>query len=301
MIFGAVDIGGTKVKYGAVDSEGNILFKSSFDTLPKKGNIDLLKRIEDELKTLEKKYPIKGVAISTAGQVNFLEGSISYATDLIPGWIGTNIKEYFTKSFKLPVVVENDVNCVALGELWKGAAIGHKNFICIALGTGIGGGIYLEGDLFRGGNFAAGEFGHLKIIDGGRECRCGSRGCYEAYASTDALVKNLEERMQVDGLDGKKIFDLEKEGNFPYVEEVKKWIEYITDGLKNILVSFNPPLVVIGGGISAQEDYLLEKIKSSLSKKVMPSFYKKLDIKMASSGNDAGMLGAVYLLKKTMD
>ena len=298
MVFGAVDIGGTKIKYGVVDDLGTLLFKGSMDTHPRRGSTDLLERIGEKLRKLKERYPLEGIAISTAGQVDFHKGTISYATDLIPGWIGTNIKSYYESTFGLPVVVENDVNCVAMAELWKGAATGRDSFICIALGTGIGGGIFFNGELFRGENFAAGEFGHLKIVDGGRECRCGDRGCYEAHASTDALVSMLQELTGVEKLDGKMIFDMEKKGISPYKEEVTGWIGYITDGLKNIAVSFNPSLIVIGGGVSAQGDYLLERIKTDLSRKIMPSFYEKLDLRMASSGNDAGMLGATYLLIK---
>lgn len=301
MIFAAVDIGGTKVKYGIVEDKGRIIFKDSMDTLPERGSTDLLKRIEERLMDLKRSHPFVGIAISTAGQVNFREGSISYATDLIPGWIGTNIRAYFEGSFSLPVVVENDVNCAAMGELWQGAAKGRNSFICLTLGTGIGGGIVLGGELFRGENYAAGEFGHIKISENGRRCRCGSTGCYEAHASTDALVSQLKEITGSGDLDGRLIFELEKKGVEPYKEEVERWIGYIADGITNISVSFNPSLIIVGGGISAQGDYLAGRIRDSLSKKIMPSFLAGMEIRMATSGNDAGMLGAAYLLMRKLE
>ncbi|MEM9244441.1 MAG: ROK family protein [Cyanobacteria bacterium P01_F01_bin.153] len=301
MFIAAIDIGGTKIKYGVVDGEGNIFSQGSIDTYPKKGALDILQRTAEVIAKLATAYPLVGIGISATGQVNFHQGIISYATDLIPNWIGTNVREYFEEEFNLPVVVENDVNCIAVAEHWQGSAIGENSFICIALGTGIGGGIFDKGELYRGENYGAGEFGHIKIVQNGRKCRCGDYGCYEAHASTDALVSKAKVLAAREHIDGITIFQYEKDGNALYKDLVEEWIGFVADGLKNIVVSFNPKLMIIGGGVSAQGDYLLHRIEENLHQKLMPSFKKNLTLKMASAGNDSGLLGASYLLLRTLE
>ena len=301
MLIAAIDIGGTKVKYGVVDDHGLITAKGSIDTYPERGASDLLFRIAAVITQLEKEFSVVGIAVSATGQVNFERGVISYATNLIPNWIGTDIRGYFEEEFRLPVVVENDVNCIAVAEHWKGSAVGEASFICVALGTGIGGGIFSKGELYRGENYAAGEFGHMKIVQNGNQCRCGDYGCYEAHASTDALVRRVREVTGKEGIDGEMIFEYEKQGDHVYQDLVEEWVGFVADGLKNIVGAFNPRLIIIGGGISAQGDYLLNKIEKNLHDKLMPSFTNALTLRMASAGNDAGLLGAAYLLIKTLE
>ncbi|MEM6503277.1 MAG: ROK family protein [Cyanobacteria bacterium P01_C01_bin.89] len=301
MFIAAIDIGGTKIKYGVVDDEGSISSQGSIQTHPKRGASDILMRIAEVITTMAKAYPLVGIGISATGQVDFHQGIISYATDLIPNWIGTNIRGYFEGKFNLPVVVENDVNCIAIAEHWQGSAIGEDSFICIALGTGIGGGIFDKGELYRGDNYGAGEFGHIKIVQNGRQCRCGDYGCYEAHASTDALISRAKVLAKLDNIDGETIFQRERNGDAPYKELVEEWIGFIADGLKNIVVSFNPKLIIIGGGVSAQGDYLLHRIEENLHQKLMPSFKKNLILKMTSAGNDSGLLGAAYLLLRNLE
>lgn len=294
------DIGGTTVKYGIAESNGNFLFKGQFPTYPQKGSAALLESIKKEVDELKKKYCISGIGISATGQVNYKKGVISAATDLIPGWVGTNIKEYFIDEYNIPVEVENDVNCVALGEMWKGNGRDLNSFISIALGTGIGGGIILNKKLFRGANYSAGEFGHLKINSGGRKCNCGDYGCYEAHASTLSLVAIVKEATGDRSITGKDIFELEKKGKEPYKHLVSEWVNDVGNGIKNIIVSFDPEAVIIGGGVSAQGEYLLNKIKKNLKRKLQSNFYKNLDLRIASLENDAGMLGALYLINQNM-
>ena len=212
MWIAAIDIGGTKVKYGVVDDYGKIESKRSIDTHPKRGALDLLSRLEAVVTEIGQQYSLAGIAISATGQVNFYQGAISYATNLIPDWIGTNIKQYFEDRFKLPVIVENDVNCIAVAEHWKGSALGEDSFICIALGTGIGGGIFEKGELYRGPNYGAGEFGHMTIVQNGNQCRCGDYGCYEAHASTDALIRRVKDMTRLEAIAGETIFEYEKLG-----------------------------------------------------------------------------------------
>ena len=292
------DIGGTGIKYGVVDSNGKFLLKDSFPTHPERGSLDLLRRIKVKIERCREEFELAGVGVSATGQVDYSRGRISAATDLIPGWVGTDIRGYFRDEYNIPVVVENDVNCVALGEMWKGNGRDMNNFISIALGTGIGGGIILNRSIFRGEHYSAGEFGHLKIKEEGRRCRCGDRGCYEAHASTLALGSLVREVTGLTEVTGEKIFEYDRLGKEPYRGLVSQWVSDIGDGLKNIVVSFNPQGIIIGGGVSAQGEYLLDKIREDLRGKLQKRFYENLDIRGAALENDAGMLGALYLLNE---
>ncbi len=290
----AIDIGGTEIKYGLVSSRGEVIFSSSLLTEASKGVEQLLEKIYgivEELKTNR----ILGIAVSATGQIDGSIGKVVGGTDLIPGWIGTNLVEILEKRYSVPSVLENDVNCAALGEMWMGAAKGKENFLCLTIGTGIGGGIVLKGELLRGESSVAAEFGHIQIVKNGLQCGCGNRGCYQSYASTTALLRLAEEKTGKK-LNGKEIFDEVHKNNKKYIEIVNEWADYLTDGLSTLIYIFNPSLIVIGGGVSKQGEFLKSIFQKSLEKKVMKNYLDILEIKMAERGNDAGMLGASYLL-----
>ncbi len=300
-MFALFDIGGTNIKCGVANNSASFFFKEIIPTYPEKGSTAILERIGIKIDTYIANYDLSGIGISVTGQVNCGNGEIIGATDLIPNWVGTNIKAYFTQRYSLPIVVENDANSVALGELWKGNGKDLNNFISITLGTGIGGGIILNKKLFRGSNYSAGEFGHLKIKEknNDKKCKCGDYGCYETYASTLALISMVKESTKKKDLTGKDIFKYEKLGIEPYKTIVSDWISNIGDGLKNIIVSFNPEGIIIGGGVSAQGDYLLNKIKEDLKSKLQKNIFENLEVRIAKSKNHAGMLGVLYLLNQT--
>ena len=291
-----LDIGGTAVKYGLLDENGVILELGEFPTEAEKGVENLFKNICGVID----KYlsdDILGIAVSGTGQIDGTIGKVIGGNPIIPGWIGTNLVEKLEDRYKTPAVLENDVNCAALGEKWLGAGKNSENFVCLTIGTGIGGGIILNGDIFRGDTYVAGEFGHIQIVKSGEECLCGKKGCYERYASATALVKMVKEKTGKT-LNGKEIFELEKSGDKEIKEIVDRWIDYFTDGLSTIAYIFNPPLVVIGGGVTKQGEYLLNRILVSLDSKLGINYKKNLKIKFAELGNNAGILGAEYLLLK---
>ena len=291
-----LDIGGTAVKYGLLNENGVILELGEFPTEAEKGVENLFKNICEVID----KYlsdDILGIAVSGTGQIDGTIGKVIGGNPIIPGWIGTNLVEKLEDRYKIPAVLENDVNCAALGEKWLGAGKNSENFVCLTIGTGIGGGIILNGDIFRGDTYVAGEFGHIQIVKSGEECLCGKKGCYERYASATALVKMVKEKTGKT-LNGKEIFELEKSGDKEIKEIVDRWIDYFTDGLSTIAYIFNPPLVVIGGGVTKQGEYLLNRILVSLDSKLGINYKKNLKIKFAELGNNAGILGAEYLLLK---
>ena len=291
-----IDIGGTMIKYGLLSLNGEILKNGETETEASKGIENLFEKLCKIVENYSDENII-GIAVSGTGQIDGSIGKVIGGNDIIPGWIGTNLVEKLENKFNIPAVLENDVNCAALGEKWLGAGKEENNFICLTIGTGIGGGIILNGDIFRGETCVAGEFGHIQIEKNGMQCLCGKKGCYERYASATALLRMAKEKTGKE-LDGKEIFDREKAGESVFVELIKDWVDYLTDGLSTIIYIFNPSLVVIGGGVTKQKDYLLDKIKKSLDEKLGINYKKNLTIKFAELGNNAGMLGAEYLLLK---
>ena len=280
----AIDIGGTMIKYGLVSSDGEILSTDKIETEAEKGLENILNKIDNIFKKYKENNPV-GIAVSGTGQINGMIGKVIGGNPIIPNWIGTNLVKILEEKYNLPAVLENDVNCVALGEKWIGAGKNLKNFICLTIGTGIGGGIILNNQLFRGENFVAGEFGHTLI----------KKGEFEQFASTTALIRLVKERTRKT-LNGKEIFDLEKKEIVEYQEVISEWIENLTDGLSSIIYCFNPANIILGGGVIGQGEPLINRIKNSLFKKIGLQFKEKLNIIQAKLGNNAGMIGASYLL-----
>ena len=280
----AIDIGGTMIKYGLVSSDGKILSTEEIKTEASKGLNNILNKIDNIFKRYKENNPV-GIAVSGTGQINGMIGKVIGGNPIIPNWIGTNLVKILEEKYNLPIVLENDVNCVALGEKWIGAGKDLSNFICLTIGTGIGGGIILNNQLFRGENFVAGEFGHTLI----------KKGEFEQFASTTALIRLVKERTGKI-LNGKEIFDLEKKEIVEYQEVISEWIENLTDGLSSIIYCFNPANIILGGGVIGQGEPLINRIKNSLFKKIGSQFKEKLNIIQAKLGNNAGMIGASYLL-----
>lgn len=285
----AIDIGGTMIKFGLVSLKGEILVSDEIHTEAEKGVENLI----DKIDFIKRKYQtenILGIAVSGTGQINNNLGKVIGGNPIIPGWIGTNLVEILEKKYSLPAILENDVNCATLGEKWIGVAKNFENFICLTIGTGIGGGIVLNNNLFRGDGFIAGEFGHIQT----------KKGEYEKLASTTALTKMVEKKLN-QKLNGKEIFELERKSIPEYRLIIDEWIDNITDGLSSLVYIFNPSNIVLGGGVTKQGDYLLDRIRESLRKKIPSSFEKNLNLHFAELGNNSGMIGATYLLLKKLN
>lgn len=286
----AFDIGGTEIKYAFCDENFNLTEKKSIPTNAHEGGRRIIERVVEIIKSCD---GVDRIGISTAGQVDSVKGEIIFATDSIPGYTGIKIKEIIETETGIPTAVENDVNSAAIGEAVFGAAKGCSDFICLTYGTGIGGAIYLDNKLFTGSSFSAGEFGHFVTHAGGRSCTCGGAGCYEAYASAGALVRNVAENLGKE-MNGREIF---KNFSDPEIRcEIDKWIDEIVIGLKGLVYIFNLSLIVAGGGIM-NEAYISEEINKRLQNELMQSF-RKVKVVKALMGNDANKLGAAYLASK---
>ena len=286
------DIGGTFIKYALCDENFNLSQSTKIPTDAKQGGRKLIEKVID---IVNEHKNIDRVAISTAGQVDSVTGTVVYATDTIPGYTGTKIREMVETATGIPTYVENDVNSAALGEAYFGKAKGYNDFICLTYGTGIGGAIWLNGDLYKGSFCSAGELGHIITHADGKKCTCGGSGCYECYASASALVRSVSEISSED-LDGVKIFSEENFKNPVIKSKIDTWIDEIVIGLISIVYTFNPSLIVLGGGIM-NEDYIVFSINERIEAKLMESF-KNVKIVNSDLGNTAGMLGVAYKASK---
>ncbi len=286
------DIGGTFVKYGLCNENFEFIEKNKYPTHAEQGGQMI---IENIIKMIEQYDNIDRIAISTAGQVDSENGIVVYSTKNIPYYTGMAVKSLIENKTGIKTYVENDVNSAAIGEAQFGAAKGEDNFICLTLGTGIGGAIFLNGKLFKGTNSCAGELGHMIIHGGGKQCNCGGEGCFECYASANALIKAVNKVSPVE-LNAFQIFQKENIEKPEIRSEIDKWIDEIIIGLINVIYIFNPSTIVLGGGIM-NEDYIIELIDRKIYNRLMES-YKNVRIIRTKLGNDAGMLGAAYMASK---
>lgn len=263
----AFDIGGTDIKYALCDENFILSDKHKVPTEAKKGGKALVNKI---ISIINEYDGLDRIAVSTAGQVNSDSGTVVYSTDNIPDYTGTEVKRIIEEATGIPAFVENDVNAFALGEAAFGAGRGQSDFICLTYGTGIGGAIYINNGLYKGMGCSAGEFGHVIIHSGGRACTCGGNGCYECYASAGALVRDVE-KVVSERLSGVEIFKSENFSRPEIRAAVDNWIDEIICGLVNIIYIFNPPLIILGGGIM-NEKYIIEKIERKLYPQLMENF-----------------------------
>lgn len=284
----ALDIGGTSIKSGLWVNDTLENLKER-DTEALKGGEHVLQRAIELISEYES---FDAIGISTAGQVNSKEGVIRYANENIPGYTGMRIKERLEERFKVPVVVENDVNAAAIGEAHFGGGREFNDFLCLTYGTGVGGAIVINKQIYTGAAFSAGEFGSMIIHPEDRIKGDYFSGCYEKYASTTALVaraKAYDESLN----NGRTIFERIDESVIQDI--VNGWLEEVVYGLITLIHIFNPPCVVLGGGVLTQP-YILEKLKEILYTQIMPSF-KNVVLKQAELGNQAGMLGVIHLAR----
>lgn len=306
-----IDLGGTNTKIGVVDKEGNKIFTTTIKTESIDGYEISLNRISEILKENLKEYGIKieqvgGVGVGVPGPVVHCETVKFFAN--FPWPENLNLAEEFEKRLGLKVKVDNDVNIITLGEMWKGAGKGHSDVLGIAIGTGIGGGIIVDGKLVSGKTGTGGEIGHMKVVKDGKLCGCGKKGCWEAYASATGIIREAQGRLIVNKknklyeatkgreLEAKDIFDAAKEGDEFSIDIVEYEADYLAMGIGNLLNILDPEIVVLGGGVSMAGDFLIDKLKEKLKKYSLPSALEGLKIVKAELGNDAGILGAAYLV-----
>lgn len=296
-----IDIGGTNIKSGVVTREGQVLFSRTVPTAADDGGESVLGRLlplveEAAAVSAAAGAPIGGIGVGTAGQVNKRSGRIAGATGNLPGWAGIALVERLGEaSGGLPVALDNDVNMIALGESWLGAGAKYGEFLCVALGTGIGGCRIKDGAADHGRDGFAGELGHMIVQMDGLPCTCGGRGCWEQYASVPALIRLARERgLQEELTSPIALFAAADGGDGAAAGVLDVYAERLSVGLAGLIHIFNPQAIVVGGAISAQGEALLERVRARTSIKVMPVFREPaaVDIVAAGLGDRAGFIGA---------
>lgn len=254
------------------------------------GQNALIEKVSGIVLRLIRDYPdIKGLGISTAGIVDTQAGKVIYANDLMPGYTGTEWKNLIESRCPIKVVVNNDVNSAALAEAWVGAAKGCDNFFCLTIGTGVGGAAFLNGRLFTGSHYRAAEIGYM--MTGG----CGNLR-FDKTASTTALVSAAYERTKESGLNGKALFEKVHANEPGYGEVLDQWFDNLAKGICNVICIYDPAMIVIGGGISAEGEFLMDPIKQHLQRYLPSELLNGIEFRIASCRNQAGMIGAVYEL-----
>ena len=307
VIFG-VDLGGTTVKMGLFDTEGNVSDKWEIKTRKEDNGSKILPDIAEAIKKkmAEKgieKNDVVGVGIGVPGPVDG-NGVIYKAANL--GWGEFSVKEELSKLLEgIPVEAGNDANVAALGEMWKGGGVGYKNLVAVTLGTGVGGGIIVEGKILTGATGAGGEIGHIHIVDDEPDaCGCGNHGCLEQYASATGVSRLAKRRLAKDNkpsslrngdLSAKAVFDAVKAGDELAKEIAVQFGHYLGKGLAAIACVVNPEIFVIGGGVSKAGEVLFEYIKDEYNKCVFRGS-RGVKFALATLGNDAGIYGAAKLM-----
>ena len=301
-----IDIGGTEVKIGTLTRNGKILqtrsYAVNFDGYNTPILKTVLKSVQDFLEeTGQKSEDMRAIGVSATGTINTRDGIVAGSAGHIKNWEGSRIREEMQDTFQLPVWVLNDANAAALGEVWLGAAKGRKNVVVVTIGTGVGGGIILDGKILLGANGYAGELGHTPLQCEGEPCTCGNVGCLEHYGSMSALVRMVKEEEQKgtlsgsvpDEINGRWIFSEIAKGNVIVEQIAERWMDYIAAGIVGMVHTFNPELVLIGGGVSAQQELFIDKIEEKVMRRAMPNFTENLEVKAAMLNNEAGLAGAV--------
>ena len=298
-----IDIGGTAVKLGIVNEAGAVLAKAeesvSFDGYRTPILTTVLKAAQAFLAAQSvPAESLAGIGVSATGQIDSRKGIVAGTCGNLPNYIGAPIKAELEKTFGLPVTVANDANCMTLGEVWVGGAQGYTDVIGVTLGTGVGGGILTGGRLLEGARGLGGELGHYRThaLDG-VDCTCGAKGCWERYAATTALVRAAQEENPA-WKDGRAIFAAAEAGDKTVLALLDAWTDEIAQGLAGMVHIFNPQLILIGGGVSAQQALLIDPLAEKVRASVMPAFAEGLEVKAAALQNDAGLVGAVYYFRE---
>jgi glucokinase len=290
-----IDIGGTKIRAGLVDEKGAIGQIKEMATEAEQGGYHII----DRLLTLIDAYsgtPVLGIGIGTSGQVG-LDGSILSATHTFPEWAGIALEKIIAGKTGYPARVINDVQAMALGELYFGEGRSVHHFLCLALGTGVGGAIVIDRKLYRGESGSAGEFGHLVIRSGGAPCPCGKKGCLEAYVSGAGLVRRYKEKTG----QNKTTYDFLHDVRAGHKEAAALFNECMDDlicGLSSLCEMFNPQKIILGGGLAgAFQDYL-PYITGRMKGQISFSSASCIELSSSFLGGNAMLLGAAGLILK---
>lgn len=311
-----VDLGGTTTKLAFISLYGEVLHKWEIPTdVSNEGKnitLHIAKSIDQKLEELgHSKSEVVGIGMGAPGPVDLSSGIIFEAVNL--GWREPYpLKDLLEVETSLPAVIDNDANCAALGEMWKGAGNGAKDLVCVTLGTGVGGGVIANGDIVHGISGAAGEIGHItSLAEGGAPCNCGKTGCLETIASATGIVRIAKEVLSSVPANGdltavfketglvtaKDVFDAARRDDVNALKVINTVALHLGIALANIANTLNPEKIVLGGGVSKAGDVLLNPVKEQFLRNSFPRVAQSTEISIATLGNDAGVIGAAWLVK----
>jgi len=309
-----VDIGGTNIRAVIVNNKGKIINSLKVSTLAQQGKEATIKRIIETIHQIiiqSKISPdeLSGIGIGAPGPLNGKTGIISFAPNL-PGWKNVPLRKILEDEFRMKVILENDANAAAWGERSFGVARGINNLACFTLGTGIGGGVIIDGSIYHGADYGAGEFGHMTVNKDGPRCNCGKYGCLEAYSSATGIKNRLKDRIRegvqskflnldkvrsVESISLRSIFEAAYQGDELVRSIVEEAIVYLGIAIANIANILNPQMVVLLGGISNEGDRLLIPLREEIKKRTLDTHYRFLKVVLGELGDQAGVMGVAAL------
>lgn len=304
-----IDIGGTAVKAAIVGEDGKILKRSSIPTLATRPYAQIVADIGKQVNELMKGETVEAIGIGCPGAIDSVHGIIRYNNNLY--WKNVPLVEELHKYVKHEIRISNDANVAALGEARFGAGKSYTDSALITLGTGVGGGIVVGGKLFEGYAGMGAEIGHIVIRSNGVQCTCGRKGCWEAYSSATGLIRETTVAMLINRtslmwefvggdlnkVDGRTAFECAKKGDAPAQRVVDTYIGFLAEGIVNIINVFRSQVIILGGGVCAQGEYLLNPLQAKVNELRYGGEESLLtELKIASLGNDAGVVGAASLV-----
>ncbi|MGI6112508.1 MAG: ROK family protein [Mahellales bacterium] len=310
-----IDLGGTNIAAGLVNEKGDILIKDSTPTLRSRSFQEIIRDMGVLVSNIIKSSGcpmerIMGVGIGSPGVCDNQKGTIVFANNL--GWVNVPISSELKKYIDKPVYMDNDANVAGLAEYMFGAGRGYNSSITLTIGTGLGGGIVMDGKIYPGSHGVGAELGHFIFDVNGLQCTCGNKGCWEQYVSATALATMAQKAVsendsslmlelaggQMERIDAKVVEEAAKKGDYVAIEVFDRFIYYLAMGIISIINTFDPEVIIIGGGVSKAGEFLLEPLKRKVEEHI---FYNELgwaDIRLAQLGNDAGIIGAAMLAKQ---
>lgn len=308
--YAGIDLGGTNIKCGIVDETGKIVCQESMPTHSEKGFSDVVSTMAELVKKLSKAVSVrvKAVGVGAPGTIDGENGVVVYSNNL--AWEKVPLAAELGNELHLPVRITNDANAAAYGEYLCGAGKEYRSIVMLTLGTGVGSGIVIDGKLFEGNRGAGAELGHEVIRFGGEKCTCGRRGCFEAYASATALIRQTKRAMEhhvesimwklcsadINNVNGRTAFDGMRLGDKAAKKVVDSYINYLSVGVTNVVNAIRPEAVILGGGVCAEGDALTVPLAKKVEKSVFGGVrYAPVKILTASLGNMAGIIGAANL------
>lgn len=310
-----IDLGGTNIKAGIVNKQQEIIVQGSVPTNVQRPYQNIIKDIAELVQNLFRQSGLKeddvaGIGIGSPGTIDAKTGVVVYSNNF--DWENIPLVEELHKYFEYSIAVSNDANCAALGEVKAGAAKDSDNVILLTLGTGVGGGVVVNGKIFEGGHAGGAELGHTMLVRGGEQCTCGRKGCLEAYASATALIRQTKEaaiahkdskinefcNQDITKINGKTVFDAAADGDITAKSVVNDYISYLGDGIVDFVNVFRPDKILLSGGVCNQGTILTDPLNAYIKKYCFAGDRGIIpEVATATLGNDAGIIGAAALIE----